>query len=64
MAGNAVTPNAARDIIAACVESLGYEVDRDPWEWPTTGTNYGPVAREDVFHGRWSEFEPKPGAAA
>lgn len=26
MAGNAVTPNAARDIIAACVESLGYEV--------------------------------------
>ncbi|AXA97610.1 DNA cytosine methyltransferase [Microbacterium sp. PM5] len=28
MAGNAVTPNAARDIIAACVESLGYDV----WE--------------------------------
>lgn len=28
MAGNAVTPNAARDIIAACVESLGYEVHR------------------------------------
>lgn len=28
MAGNAVTPNAARDIIAACVESLGYEVQR------------------------------------
>jgi DNA (cytosine-5)-methyltransferase 1 len=27
MAGNAVTPNAARDIIAACVESLGYEID-------------------------------------
>ncbi|MBN9210739.1 MAG: hypothetical protein BGO45_10720 [Microbacterium sp. 71-36] len=26
MAGNAVTPNAARDIIAACVESLGYDV--------------------------------------
>lgn len=26
MAGNAVTPNAARDLIAACVESLGYEV--------------------------------------
>lgn len=26
MAGNAVTPNAARDIIAACVESLGVEV--------------------------------------
>ncbi|MDQ7877341.1 DNA cytosine methyltransferase [Microbacterium sp. QXD-8] len=26
MAGNAVTPNAARDIIAACVESLGIEV--------------------------------------
>lgn len=26
MAGNAVTPNAARDIIAACVESLGYPV--------------------------------------
>ncbi|MFT4281203.1 DNA cytosine methyltransferase [Microbacterium sp.] len=26
MAGNAVTPNAARDIIAACVESLGYNV--------------------------------------
>jgi DNA (cytosine-5)-methyltransferase 1 len=26
MAGNAVTPNAARDIIAACVESLGYEI--------------------------------------
>lgn len=29
MAGNAVTPNAARDIIAACVESLGYEIRRD-----------------------------------
>lgn len=29
MAGNAVTPNAARDIIAACVESLGYTVRRD-----------------------------------
>lgn len=28
MAGNAVTPNAARDIIAACVESLGYPVKR------------------------------------
>lgn len=28
MAGNAVTPNAARDIIAACVESLGYRVDK------------------------------------
>ncbi|MGX5770812.1 DNA cytosine methyltransferase [Microbacterium trichothecenolyticum] len=27
MAGNAVTPNAARDIIAACVESLGYRID-------------------------------------
>lgn len=26
MAGNAVTPNAARDIIAACMESLGYDV--------------------------------------
>ncbi len=26
MAGNAVTPNAARDIIAACVESLGYDM--------------------------------------
>lgn len=29
MAGNAVTPNAARDLIAACVESLGYEIRRD-----------------------------------
>lgn len=28
MAGNAVTPNAARDLIAACVESLGYTVRR------------------------------------
>ncbi|GAB6855929.1 DNA cytosine methyltransferase [Microbacterium xylanilyticum] len=28
MAGNAVTPNAARDLIAACVESLGYSVDK------------------------------------
>jgi DNA (cytosine-5)-methyltransferase 1 len=28
MAGNAVTPNAARDIVAACVESLGYSVHR------------------------------------
>lgn len=28
LAGNAVTPNAARDIIAACVESLGYEIQR------------------------------------
>lgn len=27
LAGNAVTPNAARDIIAACVESLGYEIE-------------------------------------
>lgn len=27
MAGNAVTPNAARDLILACVESLGYDVD-------------------------------------
>jgi DNA (cytosine-5)-methyltransferase 1 len=27
MAGNAVTPNAARDIIAACVESLGYDME-------------------------------------
>lgn len=27
MAGNAVTPNAARDIIAACVESLGVEIE-------------------------------------
>lgn len=27
MAGNAVTPNAARDIIAACVESLGYQIE-------------------------------------
>ena len=26
MAGNAVTPNVARDLIAACVESLGYEI--------------------------------------
>ncbi|WP_065569658.1 DNA cytosine methyltransferase [Microbacterium oleivorans] len=26
MAGNAVTPNAARDLIAACVESLGYDM--------------------------------------
>lgn len=25
LAGNAVTPNAARDIIAACMESLGYD---------------------------------------
>lgn len=29
MAGNAVTPNAARDIVAACVESLGYLIRRD-----------------------------------
>ncbi|WP_240740559.1 DNA cytosine methyltransferase [Microbacterium sp. PI-1] len=28
IAGNAVTPNAARDLIAACVESLGYTVRR------------------------------------
>jgi hypothetical protein len=28
MAGNAVTPNAARDLIAACGESLGYSVDK------------------------------------
>lgn len=27
MAGNAVTPNAARDIIAACVESLGVQIE-------------------------------------
>ncbi len=27
MAGNAVTPNSARDIIAACVESLGYRIE-------------------------------------
>ena len=26
MAGNAVTPNAARDLIAACIESLGYDM--------------------------------------
>lgn len=27
MAGNAVTPNAARDILAACVESLGVQIE-------------------------------------
>lgn len=31
MAGNAVTPNAARDLVAACVESLGYTVRRE-WD--------------------------------
>ncbi|MDA4895511.1 DNA cytosine methyltransferase [Streptomyces sp. MS2A] len=29
MAGNAVTPNGAHELIAACVESLGYEFRRD-----------------------------------
>ena len=28
MVGNAVTPNAARDLIAACVDSPGYTVRR------------------------------------
>jgi DNA (cytosine-5)-methyltransferase 1 len=27
-AGNAVTPPSARDLVAVCVESLGYEVER------------------------------------